>query len=233
MKTKLMTIILVFPLILLAQNGQKNFIDQNFIEVTGKSELRITPDLIYVKIMLSEKDEKGKNSLQQNESNLVKKLTELGVDVKKDLMISDISSNFKYYLLSKNDILLTKEYMLVLHDAKMVSRVFLELEKIGISNVSIDRTDNTKMEDFRREAKEAAIIAAKEKAGYLTKAIGQNIGRAIYIQEVENNFTINNPGTSNTIQIRGISTTNGYISPEVEFEKIILSYSVICRFELK
>lgn len=233
MKTKLMTIIMVFPLILFAQNGQKNFIDQNFIEVTGKSELRITPDLIYVKIMLSEKDEKGKNSLQQNESNLVKKLTELGVDVKKDLMISDISSNFKYYLLSKNDILLTKEYMLVLHDTKMVSRVFLDLEKIGISNVSIDRTDNTKMEDFRREAKEAAIIAAKEKAEYLTKAIGQNIGRAIYIQEVENNFTINNPGTSNTIQIRGTGSIYGSNAPEVEFEKIILSYSVICRFELK
>lgn len=40
---------------LFAQNGVKNFIDQNLIEVTGKSTMEISPDEIYIKIFISEK----------------------------------------------------------------------------------------------------------------------------------------------------------------------------------
>ena len=38
-----------------AQTGEKNFIDQNYIEVTGTAEMEIVPDEIYLKIVLSEK----------------------------------------------------------------------------------------------------------------------------------------------------------------------------------
>ena len=48
-----------------AQTGEKNFIDQNYIEVTGTAEMEIVPDEIYLKIVLSEKD-KGKKSLEKN-----------------------------------------------------------------------------------------------------------------------------------------------------------------------
>lgn len=40
-------------------NGGKNFIDQNYVEVTGTAELEIVPDEIYLRIVISEKD-KGK-----------------------------------------------------------------------------------------------------------------------------------------------------------------------------
>lgn len=38
-----------------AQTGEKNFIDQNYIEVTGTAEMEIVPDEIYLKIVLSER----------------------------------------------------------------------------------------------------------------------------------------------------------------------------------
>jgi len=93
---------------------------------------------------------------------MVSALEKLGIDVSKDLLIKDISSNFKYYLLTKNDILLTKEYQILVRDGKIASQIFIELEKIGISNVSIDRLDHSKIEQFRREVKINAHYSRKK-----------------------------------------------------------------------
>jgi len=81
-----------------------------------------------------------------------------------------------------------------------------------------------------------AIQAAMEKAESLTHAIGQNIGRAIYIQELENNYNPGNPGSANSILIRGNSSAiyrSNAPSLDIDFEKIKLSFSILCRFELK
>lgn len=216
--------------------GQKNFIDTNFIEVTGKAEMEITPDMIYLKVLLNEKDTKNKTSVSDLETKMVEKLKEIGIDITKNLLIKDFSSNYKFYVLSKREILLTKEYQILVTDAKTASKVLIGLEEIGISNVSIDRVDHSKMEDFRREVKISAIKAAKEKAESLTSAIGQTIGKAIYIQEIEPRGGYV-PGTSNTIMIRGSSSLYGSNANsqalDVDFEKIKIEYSILCKFELK
>ena len=216
--------------------GQKNFIDTNFIEVTGKAEMEITPDMIYLKVLLNEKDTKNKISLSDLEAKMVAKLKEIGTDITKNLLIKDFSSNYKFYALSKREILLTKEYQILVNDAKTASKVLIGLEDIGISNVSIDRVDHSKMEDFRREVKVNAIKAAKEKAESLTSAIGQTIGKAIFIQEIEPRGGYV-PGASNTIMIRGMSSISGSNTRsqplDVDFEKIKIEYSILCKFELK
>ena len=179
---KIILILLLFPVLTYSQIESKNFIDQNYIQVTGKSEMRVTPDLIYLKILISDKDKSNK-TLSERESIMVSKLKEIGIDISKDLMIKDLSSNFKFYLFAKNDILLSKEYQLLVREGKTVSRVFIELEKIGISNVNIEKVENSNIEKLRREVKIEAIKAAKSKAESLVNAIGQNLGKAIYIQE--------------------------------------------------
>src|SRR5665647_2412101 len=126
--------------VLIAQTGGKNFIDQNYIEVTGKAEMEIIPDEIYLRILLNEKDYKGKN-FADLEKTMFNKLNELGIDVSKDLAVKDLLSNFQYYWFIKADILLSKEYQLLVHDAKTAGKVFIELQKLGISNASIDRVE--------------------------------------------------------------------------------------------
>ena len=216
--------------------GQKNFIDTNFIEVTGKAEMEITPDMIYLKVLLNEKDTKNKISLSDLEAKMVAKLKEIGIDITKNLLIKDFSSNYKFYALSKREILLTKEFQILVNDAKTASMVLIGLEDIGISNVSIDRVDHSKMEDFRREVKVNAIKAAKEKAESLTSAIGQTIGKAIFIQEIEPRVGYTS-GASNTIMIRGASSLHGSNANsqalDMDFEKIKIEYSILCKFELK
>lgn len=227
---KRLLLILVFTPMLSYGQGDKNFIDQNYMEVTGKSEMSVTPDLIYIKVLVNEKDNKNKTPLVEREKSMMKMLKDIGVDTEKDVLIKDMSSNFKNYWLTKDEIYLSKEYQVLVRDGKTAGRVFVELEKIGISNVSIDRLENSKMQVYRREVKVEAVKAAKEKAEALATAVGQNVGRAIYIQELEGM----SPMVANTILFRESGLYGSRApEPEIDFEKIRLEYSVLCRFELK
>lgn len=233
MRNRIFVLFLFITSLTYSQGYEKNFIDLNYIEVTGKSEMEVTPDEIYIKVLIDEKDTKNKTSVSELEQSMVKKLKEIGIDVSKDLLIKDIASNFKNYLLSRNEVLLSKEYQILAHDGKTTAQVFLELEKIGISNVSIEKLDHSKLQQYRKEVKIEAVKAAKDKAEALANAIGQDIGRAIYIQEFENNFGYKQM-LSNTVLVRR-SEVYGSSAPELEldFEKIKLEYSILCRFELK
>ena len=221
-----------------SQTGEKNFIDQNYIEVTGKAEMDIIPDMIYLKIILSDKDNKNKQSLDEIDKSMIGKLNEIGIDLNKDLSIKDFVSNFKSYWLSKSDVILTKEYQLIVHDTKVLQKVFFEFQKLGISNVTIEKLDNIKIEQFRKEVKINAVKAAKDKAESLTASLNQTIGRAIYIQELENPYFANAlQGRAAGMNVRMKSAASGYSddssAPDVEFEKINLQYSILVRFELK
>jgi uncharacterized protein len=230
MKTTL-TFLFAFAFLFSFAQDTKNFIDQNYIEVTGKAELEIVPDQIYIQILINETDYKGKESLEILERNMLKKLQEIGIDLKKDFAVKDISSNFKNYWLKKTDIFTSKEYQLIVHTAPVAGRVFRELEALGISNISIIKVDNSEMEKYKKEVKVNAIKIGKENAVSLAEAIGQTIGKALYIRENEPFY----PMQANTMMIRGkgAAMDESYTEPDLEFEKIKLEYSVQVFFELK
>jgi uncharacterized protein YggE len=193
--------------------------------------LNIEPDQIYIQIFISENDYKGKETLEMLEKNMLKKLQEIGIDLKKDFAVKDMSSNFKNYWLKKHDIFTSKQYQLIVHTAPVAGRVFRELEALGISNISIEKVDHSEIEKFKKEVKVNAIKVGRENAVSLAEAIGQTVGKALYIRENEPFF----PMQANTIMMRGKSEAmdEAYSEPDLEFEKIKLEYSVQVFFELK
>ncbi len=217
---------------ILSQSGSKNFIDQNYIEITGTTETELTPDEIFLSIIINEKDKKGKISVEYQETIMIKKLKQLGIDLKKDFKVKDYSSNYKFYFLKKTDILKSKKYQLTVHDGFTLGKVFQALESIEISNVSIERVSHSKIEEHRRKAKINALKVAKQKALDYAQAINQNIGNALFIQEINRNPR---PQYLNQIAIRGLASSK--YEPEtvndIEFEKIKIYVSVLARFALK
>ncbi|MFT3902332.1 MAG: SIMPL domain-containing protein [Niabella sp.] len=231
MKHLLTVLTVILSLSSFAQTGEKNFIDKNYIEVTGKAEMEIVPDKIYIQVLLSEKDSKNKNSVPEQEKQVLQKLQSLGIDTKKDVMIKDLSSNFKKGFLSK-DVLLSKQYQIIVHDGKTAGQVFLALEEIGISNASIEKLESSKMEEYRREVKISAIKAAKEKAKLLCESIDQKAGRALYIQE-QNIYERPVPVYANTLM--GAKAVTAYGTADVadlNFENLKVEATVMCRFEI-
>ena len=235
MRNIICIIVSLFALNSFAQMGSKNFIDQNYIEVHGQAEQEITPDQIFLKVVVNEQDSKGKQSLEELEKDMIEKLIDIGIDVKKDLVIRDMASNFKNYWLKNKDIYSMKEYQVECKDARTAGQVFQNLESLGISNISIERIDHSELERFREEVKVAAIKAAKQKAEALAAAIDQSIGKAIYIQELEHQLyraQASNMQMS-AISIKEYSDTEAIPLPDIEFEKIKLEYMIRVSFELK
>lgn len=233
MKRIILGLSLIVALTSYAQTGGKNFIDQNYIEITGKAEMEVTPDLIYLQIILNEKEYKSKQGLDDIEAKMMNKLTEIGVDIKKDLSIMDFTSNFKSQLFSK-DVVLSKHFQLILHDTKTLQSVFLEFQKLGISNITIEKTEHSKIEQLRKEVKVKAIKAAKEKAELLASALNQNIGKALYIQEADN-FNpnlVSNVFYRNPAVLKSKNQDTQLMYEDIEFEKIKIESTILVRFEL-
>lgn len=234
-KIFLATIMALVTFTAFGQNGEKNFIDQNYIEVTGKAKMEVAPNKIYMQILVNEKDFKGKQNLQDIEKRMIQKLSEIGINVSKQLAIKDMASNFQKYWLKRKEINSSREYQLMVKNASTAGEVIRELSSIGISNISIEKVENSDIQKYSTEVKIKAIKAAKEKATLLANAIGQKIGRAIYIQEINNRIynRVYNKRMSN-ILIRGASSIGSQKmeKPEISFEKIKLEYSIFVRFAL-
>ncbi len=180
--------------------------------------------------MLSEKD-KGKKSLETLEKEMVAILKKLGIDVRKDLLIKDLSSDFKSYFLKRTAIQTEKEYQLCLHGTEKIGTLIVELEKAGISNISVDRVDHSQLEKFRREVKINAVKEAKEKADAFAEAVGQQAGRALYISESGGGYYPRLNAVAN-VSFKSAGAMDE-AAPVLDFEKIPLKHSVLVRFELK
>ena len=193
--------------------------------------MEVTPDLIYLKIVISEQDARNRQSVNRQEQAMLKALEKLGIDTKTDLLIRDLSSNYKFYFLKSKDIMLSKEYQLLVHDGKMAGRVLMELENIGISNVSVMKEDHSRMEELRLEVKVAAVKEAKKKAAAMAGAVGQQIGRALFIQEFDSPPVYYR--NQNVMLMKAANDVSSESIADLDFEKMRLEYSVLVKFELK
>jgi uncharacterized protein YggE len=219
---------------ILANSQTKNYIDQPYIEVSGNADTLVTPNEIYIRILLSEKDTRDRVSIEELEQKMVAVLKGLGSNTEKDLTTSDMTSNFKYYLLKSKDVIKTKLYTLKVIDAPTASQVFIKLEEAGISNTSIERVDHSGLDNLKNVMRTMAILDAKERAVSLTKPLNQVVGSAIHITDADNVVSQQLQGRVGGIQIRGISSfsNNKNELPKIEFEKIKVTASINAKFIL-
>lgn len=216
----------------LCQN--KNFIDQPYIEVVGYADTLITPNEIFIKIVISEKDSKDKIPLEELESKMITAFKAMGIKTELNLTTSDMLSNYKFYLLKHKDVLKSKEYVLKVTDAQTASKVFIQLEDLDISNTSIDRVAHTDIELITNACRARAIENAKTKAISMTKPLKQTVGNAIHITDTE---SINSQlqGQVGGVSLRGYSSYDKqkYEAPKIEFEKIKAQSNISVKFILK
>lgn len=218
---------------LAGQSQTKNFIDQPYLEVTGSADTLVTPNEIYIKINISEKDTKNRTPVEESELKMYNALKSLGIDVDKNLTTSDIASNFKFYLLRGRDVMKSKQYILKVSDAVTASRVFIELEDLGISNTSIEKVDHSDLMNIKNQMRSKAVENAKARAIALTKPLKQTIGPAIHITD---NETSDIPGRLRG-QLQGVvlyslKEQSKAEMPKIEFEKIKVDANINVKFVL-
>ncbi|MBO5818305.1 MAG: SIMPL domain-containing protein [Bacteroidales bacterium] len=142
MKTKQ---IIFISMLLISSMFAQNISAQNientpYIEVVGRAEKDILPDEIYLSISINESDYGKESSLTAKEKQVIKSLENLGIDIKEQLRVKDLGSNFKKYILRKNEVILSKEYELKTSSAKQAAQVMIALESIGVSKVMVSNS---------------------------------------------------------------------------------------------
>jgi uncharacterized protein YggE len=161
----------------------KNFIDQPYLETAAEMDTLVAPDRIYLRIRLQESDSRGRTSLESLEREMGKGLEKLGINLEKQLTVSDLGSEFQKYFLRKQDILKEKVFELVLYDAQTTGRVLVELEKAGISNIQLLKTEYAEMGALEDILRVRAVKKAKRQGVLIAEALGQALGPAIHISE--------------------------------------------------
>lgn len=232
MKKQILIIALLLVAAFVQAQDSKNFIDQNYIEVTGVAYKEVVPDEIYLTVEINEKDNKGKESLERLEKDMLAKLKSLGINTKEDVILNDLTSNFKFYFLKRTDIFASKEYTVKVNNAALAGKVISELSEIDISNIGLNRVEYSKLEELKLEVKRMAILNAKGKAGMLVEALDQQLGKALHIQEFDNP-RVYRPQIME-MKVRDAESWNpsNAATPELEFDKIRIEATIQVKFAI-
>ena len=233
MKKLLLTMAVLFAAVSFSSAQSKDFIDQNYIEITGRADMEVSPDEIYINITINEKDNKGKISVEQQEKDMFRRLKALGIDLEKNLTVQDMSSDLKTYLLKKNAVMTTKSFQLKINSTEMLAKVFQTLGEAGIADVNISKTAISNIQELRKEIRVQAAKAAQDNAASLAEAVGRKLGKALYIQDfgyTPRYFYSNVAMAKSAVMADGVAQE---AAPSLEFEKVRIEMSVMIRFALE
>ncbi len=224
---KILTFIVI--LFLSAATFAQNVDLRRKITVTGNAETEVTPDIIYFSISLKEYlNGKTKVSISTLENQLEKAVNAAGIP-KTDFTINNLSSyNYVPEKKKNADFLAAKQYRLKLHDLNKINKILDAVDDKGIQSTGIDGYDYSGIEALKSELKLKALKNAQAKAGFLLSGIGEKLGGAIDIQEINNE-----PMQQPVFRSMMMKTANADATEsDIDFKKIKLNYQVQAVFEI-
>jgi uncharacterized protein len=211
------------------------------ITVTGNAEVLVEPDEAHISLDITKLDKDLSVAKRQNDETTAKILAvtrrfniptqnvnirNISVDTKNKIIRDpkkpvydddgDLTGDkiFLGYEVSKT---IGIKYL----ELGKFEELFAELLKTGVTEVNSVSFETSKLRQYKDQARDMAIKAAKEKATAMAGSIGQNIGKAIRITEgtISNtrlNYASSSNSTANirsTPTIETVSTSVGSFSP--------------------
>ena len=224
------SITLMVCMLLLAATTFAQTDNRKKIEVSGRADMEVVPDIIYLQIVLKEYKTGSKTiSLNTLEEGLVKAINQLGIP-KENLTVDNIYGyNWEWRKKKVDDFLASKSFKLKLSDVKLINNLIEKLDAEGINSMNVGEVSHTKIDEYRMQLKIEALKIAKTKARALLASIDEEIGVALDIQEM--NYD-NQPMYARNTMTMEYKMQGDYMS-EVEFKNITISAEVRAVFEIK
>lgn len=202
-------------------------VDRN-IDITTTAKAMVKPNKFYVRIVITDNLGAGKKGIEQVEkSTLVPTLKKMGVDIDKQLSFSDYDSNFN----SKQKVVLSKSYQLVLNNPEQLTNIITALQKEGISDVNIMRAVYTNSSKAIDSLKVEAINMARHNAEVITSVTKDKIGDILFVRYYESNYN----AESRQLLMSSKSMSDSYDEVNYEpisFKDIELSVTMQVVFQL-
>jgi uncharacterized protein YggE len=232
---KLLLISTLFFNITFVGNAQQAIMEKPFvkkIEVAGSAEQEVLPDEIFVTVSLREyfkdKDNKNKVDIMVLEKQLQKAVEEARIP-KESFAIGTINGYREWWGKKKPTTFLeSKIYVIKVPTLYKIDGIISKVDDKGIAYTNIDRYEFSRIEQLRKDIKIKALQAAKEKARYLLEGIGEQMGEALDIVEIDQSYTPQ-PVYSNMM----LRSAKMDVSPEVMPESTIDVQKIKVRYEMK
>lgn len=210
----------------------------NTIETSVNVKKEVIPDEIFISITINEKDNKGKISVEEQQKQMIKALSSLGIDTKAALTVDNMGSTLKQNTLRKDNIFISKRYTLKVSTAKDASAAIQALKEIDIAQTYVSRVAIS--DSLEREVKNQLLVEAAQKAQenakILASAVGCKAGKAVYIQ---NYYSFDSSAGSRmlTVAYKAVKDNASEITEEsaqeLEVTKKSLNITVNCKFLLE
>ncbi len=211
--------------------------EKRIIQVSGEAEREVTPDILYISISLKEyfRDNNNRNKVTIDvlERQLHDAAMKAGI-AEEDFMINNISSYNYDWNKKKNDpgFLAAKQYRIKVTNLNAVNSLFAAVDAKGVQYSNIDGYDYSRKKELEKELKTQAVRDAREKAAYMAEALGDQLGKALSVNE---SGYVNYPQPVMKQYRATMAMSDAAVmesSLDIDFKKVKFSYNVGVVFEL-
>jgi uncharacterized protein len=214
-------------------------INDKYIEVTGRSRKEITPDNLEVTITIREAENvKRENDLVEREKQIMQALRQFSIQ-DADIAIDKIAGTSGGYYSASNRYHISKVYKVQLKDITIVDNLIVKLFEAGANDAQITKLSNKNIEKLKSEAAQEAVENGKLRAEAIAKSLNISVGNAVKVIELgpvyqEDLYDADYEGNSKMYRAAGAVHRGLAVETEnVNIKKIVLSYNVAIRFEIR
>ncbi len=238
MKQIFLTTITCFSL--LFTKAQDNSIKQRTINITGSAQTEIVPDEIYVQVDLREYDKKsvGKIDIETIKNNFLAACKSIGL-TEDDISVKSYQGyDNNYWLYRKNkkqnpDMKAGISYWVKVSSTSKIDQLVDKLDDEATQNFFIAKTDHSKIDELKKQLKIEAVKAAKNKAVYLAKALDEEVGEVLTINDPNEINQYPQPIYYANAMLKSAGESGSEPPLNIDFKKIKLQFEVNVVFTLK
>lgn len=160
----------------------------NLVRVTGTSDVKVVPDRAVISIGVEKENASAmaaKHAADSAARNLLATLRANGLDAK-DMATTFLSLQPRTIYVKHvrmSTFVAAQTLDVTVRDISKLDSLLEALVKAGSNRVDSIQYEVSEPRKYRDQAREMAVIAAKEKAQALANALGQHIGKALSVEE--------------------------------------------------
>ena len=171
--------------------AQQNY-EKPIVNVSGEGIVKVEPDEVLIKSRIEHEGSSAAEVKKQNDEvvdKVIKYLKSQNID-EKDIQTEYLNLNKQYDYNDKTySYVANQAISITLKDLKDYEKIMKGLLENGLNRIDGIQFKSSEMEKYEKEARKLAVLDAQNRAKELAQPLGQEIGKAIAINEMDyNNF---------------------------------------------
>ena len=177
-------LILALFLTMISQAQENKLVPQ--ISVSGEGKIKVTPDKVNINFAVENQGKDAQDVKKLNDETVdkvIRFIKNFGIP-SADYQTTNVSLNRNYdYDKKKYTFFASQSITICLKDLKKYDALMMGLVDNGINNISNVSFESSKLDDYKSDARKAAMKEAKKKADDYVSVLVQKVGKAIMISD--------------------------------------------------